>query len=126
MTPKPFVQGPQTALVVGKTGEEIWVDKYGRIKVQFYWDRLGKKGRQKFLLDSRVAALGRDPTGVLCGFRVLVRKSLSISWKAIPTGRSSRDVSITPNKLVPYSLPDNQTREHLYVPKFEGRDRVEL
>jgi type VI secretion system secreted protein VgrG len=43
ITPKPFVQGPQTALVVGKSGEEIWVDKYGRIKVQFYWDRVGKK-----------------------------------------------------------------------------------
>jgi|SRR5215469_580757 len=43
ITPKPFVQGPQTALVVGKSGEEVWVDKYGRIKVQFYWDRVGKK-----------------------------------------------------------------------------------
>jgi len=42
-TPKPFVQGPQTAVVVGKSGEEVWVDKYGRVKVQFYWDRLGKK-----------------------------------------------------------------------------------
>ena len=38
---KPFVQGPQTAIVVGKAGEEIWTDKYGRIKVQFHWDRLG-------------------------------------------------------------------------------------
>ena len=43
VTPRPFVQGLQTALVVGKSSEEIWVDKYGRIKVQFYWDRLGKK-----------------------------------------------------------------------------------
>lgn len=43
VTPKPFVQGPQTALVVGKSGEEIWVDKYGRVLVQFYWDRIGKK-----------------------------------------------------------------------------------
>ena len=43
LTPKPFVQGPQTALVVGKDGEEIWVDKYGRVIVQFYWDRLGQK-----------------------------------------------------------------------------------
>src|SRR6266550_3406148 len=42
-TPKPFVQGPQTAVVVGKSGEEIWVDKYGRVKVQFHWDREGKK-----------------------------------------------------------------------------------
>ena len=40
---KPFVQGPQPALVVGKSGEEIWVDNYGRVKVQFYWDRLGTK-----------------------------------------------------------------------------------
>ncbi len=39
---KPFVQGPQTAMVVGKAGEEIWTDKYGRIKVQFHWDRDGK------------------------------------------------------------------------------------
>jgi type VI secretion system secreted protein VgrG len=40
---KPFVQGPQTAMVVGKAGEEIWTDKYGRVKVQFHWDRLGKE-----------------------------------------------------------------------------------
>ena len=38
VTPKPTVQGPQTAVVVGKAGEEIWVDKYGRIKVKFPWD----------------------------------------------------------------------------------------
>jgi len=31
----------QTALVVGPSSEEIYTDKYGRIKVQFYWDRLG-------------------------------------------------------------------------------------
>ena len=43
VTPKPFVQGPQPALVVGKVGEEIWVDKYGRVIVQFYWDRLGQE-----------------------------------------------------------------------------------
>jgi type VI secretion system secreted protein VgrG len=42
-TPKPFVQGPQTAVVVGPSGEEIFTDKYGRVKVQFHWDRLGAK-----------------------------------------------------------------------------------
>ena len=40
---KPSIPGTQTALVVGKKGEEIWTDKYGRIKVQFHWDQLGKK-----------------------------------------------------------------------------------
>jgi type VI secretion system secreted protein VgrG len=39
---KPSMQGPQTAVVVGKSGEEIWTDTYGRVKVQFFWDRQGK------------------------------------------------------------------------------------
>jgi len=42
-THKPTVQGPQTAIVVGPKGEEIWTDKYGRVKVQFHWDRKGTK-----------------------------------------------------------------------------------
>jgi type VI secretion system secreted protein VgrG len=42
LTPKPVVQGTQTAVVVGPAGEEIFTDKYGRIKVQFHWDRQGK------------------------------------------------------------------------------------
>jgi type VI secretion system secreted protein VgrG len=41
-TPIPLVHGSQTAIVTGKAGEEIWVDKYGRVKVQFHWDRDGK------------------------------------------------------------------------------------
>jgi len=43
VTPQPFVQGCQTAIVVGPKGEEIYTDKYGRVKVQFHWDREGKK-----------------------------------------------------------------------------------
>lgn len=39
LTPKPFVQGPQTAIVVGQKGREICTDEYGRIVVQFHWDR---------------------------------------------------------------------------------------
>ena len=41
-TPKPIVEGVHTAIVVGPKGEEIYTDKYGRVKVQFHWDRLGK------------------------------------------------------------------------------------
>ncbi|MEM6673234.1 MAG: type VI secretion system tip protein VgrG [Planctomycetota bacterium] len=40
-TPQPLVNGPQTAVVVGPSGEEIHTDEYGRIKVQFHWDREG-------------------------------------------------------------------------------------
>jgi hypothetical protein len=38
-TPKPVVTGTQTATVVGPAGQEIFTDKYGRVKVQFHWDR---------------------------------------------------------------------------------------
>ncbi len=43
VTPRPRVAGSQIATVVGSSGEEIWTDKHGRIKVQFPWDRIGTK-----------------------------------------------------------------------------------
>jgi type VI secretion system secreted protein VgrG len=46
VTPKPFVQGPQTAVVVGPAGEEIHTDVHGRVKVQFHWDRRGQKNEK--------------------------------------------------------------------------------
>ena len=42
-TPKPIVQGLQTAKVVGPAGDEIYTDEYGRVKVHFHWDRYGKE-----------------------------------------------------------------------------------
>lgn len=42
-TPRPKIFGTQTAVVVGKQGEEIWPDEYGRVKVQFHWDQLGQR-----------------------------------------------------------------------------------
>ncbi|HEY6642892.1 type VI secretion system Vgr family protein [Povalibacter sp.] len=45
-TRKPVVGGPQTATVTGPSGEEIHTDKYGRVKVQFHWDREGKRDEQ--------------------------------------------------------------------------------
>jgi type VI secretion system secreted protein VgrG len=40
---RPIMKGPQSAVVTGPAGEEIYIDEYGRIKVQFIWDREGKK-----------------------------------------------------------------------------------
>jgi type VI secretion system secreted protein VgrG len=42
-TPRATVEGPQPAVVVGPAGQEIYVDQYGRVKVQFFWDREGQK-----------------------------------------------------------------------------------
>ncbi|MET3495454.1 type VI secretion system Vgr family protein [Variovorax boronicumulans] len=43
VTRMPTTHGPQTATVVGPPGEDIWIDKYGRVKVQFRWDRYGQR-----------------------------------------------------------------------------------
>ena len=42
ITPLPQISGPQTAVVTGPAGQEIWVNDLGEVKVQFHWDRYGK------------------------------------------------------------------------------------
>ncbi len=108
-TPKPFVQGPQTAVVVGKSGEEIWVDKYGRVKVQFFWDREGKKDENSS-----------------CWVRVS-QPWAGKNWGAVWIPRMGQEVIIdflegdpdqpiitgrvyNAEQMPPYALPDNQTR----------------
>jgi type VI secretion system secreted protein VgrG len=46
VTERPFVHGPQTAMVVGPPGEQIFTDRYGRVRVQFHWDRYGRHNDQ--------------------------------------------------------------------------------
>jgi len=46
VTPKPFVRGVQTATIVGPAGENIFCDEYGRVKVQFHWDRRGRRNAE--------------------------------------------------------------------------------
>jgi type VI secretion system secreted protein VgrG len=45
-TPRPRMSGPQTATVVGAAGEEVWTDEYGRVRLQFHWDREGKSDEE--------------------------------------------------------------------------------
>ncbi|MDC4206312.1 MAG: type VI secretion system tip protein TssI/VgrG [Candidatus Manganitrophus sp.] len=59
-TPRPTIQSVQTAVVVGPAGEEIYTDAHGRVKVQFHWDRQGKKD-EKSSCWLRVAQIWAGP-----------------------------------------------------------------
>lgn len=108
ITPKPFVQGPQTALVVGKSGEEIWVDKYGRIKVQFYWDRVGQKNEDSscwIRVSQPWAGKGWGSMWIpRTGQEVIVSFLEGDPDRPIITGRV-----YNAEQDVPYPLPDHQT-----------------
>ncbi|MGB8845732.1 MAG: type VI secretion system tip protein TssI/VgrG [Terracidiphilus sp.] len=109
VTPKPFVQGPQPALVVGKQGEEIWVDKYGRVIVQFYWDRLGKKNENSscWIRVSQPWAGGNWGAMWIprIGQEVIVSFEEGDPDRPIITGRV-----YNADQMPPYTLPDYQTR----------------
>jgi len=109
VTPLPTINGVQPALVVGPSGNEIWVDKYGRVKVQFYWDRQGKKDDNSS-----------------CWIRVS-QPWAGANWGAIWTPRIGQEVLVeffegdpdqpiitgrvyNAQQMPPYKLPDHQTR----------------
>jgi type VI secretion system secreted protein VgrG len=112
ITPKPIIQGPQTAIVVGKAGEEIWTDKHGRAKVQFHWDRYGKKDENSSCwVRISQAWAGKGWGGVhlpRIGQEVIVEFLEGDPDQPIITGR----VYNGDNK-VPYDLPANQTQSGL-------------
>jgi type VI secretion system secreted protein VgrG len=108
-TEKPVIHGPQTAIVVGKKGEEIWTDEHGRVKVQFHWDREGKED-EKSSCWIRVAQIwaGKGWGGIALpriGQEVIVEFLGGDPDRPIVTGR----VYNGDNK-VPYALSDNQTQ----------------
>jgi len=109
VTPKPFVQGPQPALVVGKAGEEIWVDKYGRVIVQFYWDRLGTKNENS----SCWIRVSQPWAGGNWGAMWIPRIGQEVLVDFLE-GDPDRPVIIgrvyNADQMPPYTLPDYQTR----------------
>src|SRR6266487_1071468 len=119
LTPKPIVQGPQTAVVVGPAGEEIYPDKYGRVKVQFFWDRLGKKNENSscWVRVSQPWA-GKNWGAVSIpriGQEVIVEFLEGDPDRPIITGRVYNDAS-----TVPYTLPDNATMSTLKSNSSKG------
>jgi len=108
-TSRPIMFGTQTAIVVGPSGEEIYTDKYGRVKVQFHWDRAGQ---------------GNDQSS--CWIRVS-QSWAGVNWGTLHIPRVGQEVIVdfmegdpdrpiitgqiyNAHKMPPYSLPGNKTQ----------------
>ena len=106
---KPFIGGSQTAVVVGKSGEEIWVDKHGRVKVQFHWDRDGKKDEHSSCWVRVSSAWAGKNWGVVhiprIGQEVIVDFLEGDPDRPIITGRV-----YNADQAPPYALPGDQTQ----------------
>jgi type VI secretion system secreted protein VgrG len=118
-TPKPVVQGAQTAIVVGKAGEEIFTDKYGRVKVQFHWDRYGKQD-EKSSCWIRVAQVWAGKSwGAIhiprIGQEVIVSFLEGDPDQPIITGRVYNGDS-----MPPYGLPGNATQSGIKSRSSKG------
>ena len=128
LTPKPFVQGPQTAIVIGKSsytddsgddgggdGEEIWVDSYGRVIVRFPWDRAGACSCRVRVSQDWAGQGWGSITIPRVGQEVLVSFLEGDPDRPIITGRV-----YNADQTVPYPLPDNQTRSTFKTRSSEG------
>ena len=108
-TKKPVMQGPQTAIVVGKAGEEIWTDKYGRVKVQFHWDRLGKQDENS----SCWVRVAQGWAGKNWGAFTLPRVGMEVVVSFLegdPDRPLVTGCVYNGDALPPYALPADQTR----------------
>ncbi len=109
ITPRPIMRGPQTATVVGPSGEEIFTDEYARVKVQFHWDRLGKKDQDS----SCFVRVSQSWAGSGWGFIQIPRIGQEVIVDFIEgdpdlpmiTGRV-----YNASQMPPYGLPGNATQ----------------
>lgn len=119
VTPKPVVQGPQTAIVVGPSGEEIWCDEYGRVKVQFHWDREGQRNDRSSCW-VRVSQLwaGKNWGAMFIpriGHEIIIEFLEGDPDRPIGTGRV-----FNAENMPPYSLPGEQTKSTIKSNSSKG------
>ena len=111
-TRKPMIRGPQTAMVAGPTGEEIHTDKYGRMKVQFHWDRYSKADENSSCWIRVSQSVAGKKWGQLIlpriGQEVIVEFLEGDPDRPIVTGRVYNGVT-----MPPYDLPANKTMSTL-------------
>ena len=122
---KPCIDGPQIASVVGPPGEEIYCDEWGRVKVQFPWDRTDKNNDQS----SCWIRVAQGWAGATWGAMAIPRvgQELIISYldgdpdQPIATGRAYRETN-----LPPYELPKHKTRMTIKSRTHKGSGFNEL
>ena len=119
VTPRPRIRGVQTAVVVGPKGEEIYTDKYGRIKVQFHWDRLGKKDENSSCWMRVAQTIASNNWGALfiprIGQEVLVDFIEGDPDRPLVTG-----ALYNAQKMPPYALPANMTQSGIKTRSSKG------
>ena len=107
--PKPRVDGPQVAFVVGPEGEEIYCDKHGRVKVQFPWDRYAEPNDTAscWVRVSQGWAGGGYGSMAIprIGHEVIVSFLEGDPDQPLITGRTYHA-----NNIPPYTLPEHKTR----------------
>jgi type VI secretion system secreted protein VgrG len=107
-TPKPTVAGLHTAVVVGPSGQEIYTDANGRIKVQFHWDRLGQNNQDSSCWLRVSHAVAGKGWGMIAlpriGQEVIVEFLEGDPDHPIVTGSVYNNDQVTP-----YKLPDHAT-----------------
>ena len=120
-TPKPHVTGPQTAVVVGPAGDEIYTDKYGRVKVQFPWDRYGKKNENSSCWMRVSHPWAGKNWGMIAipriGQEVIVDFLEGDPDEPIITGRV-----YNAEQMPPYALPANMTQTGTKTRSTKGGD----
>ena len=110
LTPMPIIAGPQTAVVVGPAGEEIYTDSKGdgRVKVQFHWDRDGKKNENS----SRWVRVAQMWAGKGWGSIFLPRIGMEVVVEFLE-GDPDRPLIVgcvyNGENRPPFTLPDNNT-----------------
>ncbi|MBN9124960.1 MAG: type VI secretion protein ImpA [Nitrosospira sp. 56-18] len=119
LTPKPFVQGPQTAVVVGPSGDEIYTDQYGRVKVQFHWDREGEKNENSSCWIRVSHPWAGKNWGMIAipriGQEVIVDFLEGDPDQPIITGRV-----YNAEQMPPYALPANMTQTGILTRSSKG------
>lgn len=109
VTPKPVVNGSQTAVVVGTSGEEIFTDKYGRVKVQFFWDRDGEMNANS----SCWVRVGQSWAGKNWGTMFIPRIGMEVIVDFLEGNPDNPIITgcvYNEEAMPPYPLPDEKTK----------------